>query len=746
MGVITSKLIVMLIDELSAPARGLGRVVNNLQAQAKANAMQMNEMRGKMVDAAGAAWALAQGIAKPVQQAIAFESAMADVGKVSGFSREGLNAFGLDLRRLATSEIPMAVTELAALAESAAASGIQDSELLDFTRMTAKAALAWGVSGGQAGEDLAKIKTALRLTVDETMLYADAINMLADTSASSAPDLTDYTRRVAAQGEFFGYTKEQTLAFGSAMISAGAESEVAATSFRNMGRALTKGASATKSQRTAFRALGLDSTKVAKRMQEDAVGTTLDVIKRLGNLPAETRASVMGDLFGDEARALAPLLSNLGLLETTLASVSDESKYAGSVSAEFAQRAATTEFNMQRLKNQIDGVALAIGNALLPAVNGVAAAIGPMLIAMADWAAAHPQIVQAIVAVVGGLVALRVAAIATRWAFLFMKGGIIDGMLAVAKSAATMLGLINPMNQVKGAAFALRAALLFSGVGAVVAAIAAAGLWIYNNWNGLGAFFAGFGTGVTAALAPIMPAIQPIIDGGSKILEWVTGLLGPVDASAEDWRGWGEAAGTGVGNAVMAIATKGAEIIAWFKALPGEIMAGLSGMYDVGLKIVQQMWDGAVAKFDEMLVWFASWPSKILEKIGKIDFGSMFMGPSGPISSPIQGHGGNIIYPIGQAPGVAGARAAGGSIAGGQTYLVGEYGPELVTPNRSGFVHTAAKTAGMMGGAAPSISFGDIIVQGGSNPQATAEAVLAMIEQRVKEAISGIYADIEYAG
>ncbi len=759
MAVITSKLIVALVDQISAPARGVAQVVKNLQAQSRANAMQMNEMRGQMVDAAAAAYALGRALADPIGKAVAFESVMADVAKVSDFSDSGLAQFGEDLRRLSTSEIPMAVTELAALAENAASAGIADSELLEFTRMTAKAALAWGVSGGQAGEDLAKIREALRLTTEETMLYADAINHLSDRTASTAPDLTQFTRNVAAQGEFYGYSKEETLAFGAALISAGAEVEVASTSFRNMGRALTKGTSATAAQRRAFRSLGLDAAKVAAGMQEDAVGTTMEVINRLGQLPAEMRAATMSDLFGDEARALAPLLSNLDALERTLGHVADETEYAGSVSAEFAKRAQTTEFNLQRLKNQVDGVALAIGNALLPAINGVAAAVGPVLIAMADWAAANPQIVQAIVALVGGLVALRVAAIATRWAFLFMKGGILDAALILGRGAAGFLALINPLNLVKNAVVALRVALMMSGIGLVLAGIAAAGTWIYNNWEGLVSFFQGFGTGLVSALEPVMPAIQPIIDGGAAILDWITGLLGPVDASAEDWRGWGEAAGSAVGNAVMAVVTKGAEIIAWFTALPGEIAGAVAGMYDAGVQIIQGIWDGLVAKFEELLAWFASWPKMILDAIGKIDISSLIIANLPPWLTQLFGGGGapsgsaaqfDPRYPDLPVPlAVDGAQAAGGSIVGGKTYLVGEEGPELITPGGSGWVHTAKETAGMLGGRQLSgltLQLGGVSISGVSDPEQAYQMIKERLAADLRDALSGIYADIEYAG
>lgn len=48
--------------------------------------------------------------------------------------------------------------------------------------------------------------------------------------------------------------------------------------------------------------------------------------------------------------------------------------------------------------------------------------------------------------------------------------------------------------------------------------------------------------------------------------------------------------------------------------------------------------------------------------------------------------------------GFGGGHASGGWMEAGTTYLVGELGPELVTPSRSGYVHTASETASMLGG------------------------------------------------
>jgi hypothetical protein len=62
----------------------------------------------------------------------------------------------------------------------------------------------------------------------------------------------------------------------------------------------------------------------------------------------------------------------------------------------------------------------------------------------------------------------------------------------------------------------------------------------------------------------------------------------------------------------------------------------------------------------------------------------------------------------GPAPGptVAGARAGGGPVTQGKTYLVGEDGQELFTPSRDGFIHNARDTMRMLSGSLPQMAAG----------------------------------------
>ena len=83
------------------------------------------------------------------------------------------------------------------------------------------------------------------------------------------------------------------------------------------------------------------------------------------------------------------------------------------------------------------------------------------------------------------------------------------------------------------------------------------------------------------------------------------------------------------------------------------------------------------------------------------------------------------------------ARASGGSVSAGKPYLVGERGPELITPSRSGYVHPA----GSMGG--PSITIGPFSFNNTSAADAAAitAQVRAVLQREVREVFRGVYAD-----
>lgn len=365
MGTLQSQLKLSLLDQVSGPIRRISGVLSNFQRQ---TIMPLGGTIGKLAALGAGYIGVTQGVQGTVGAAIGFESAFADVKKVVNGTSQQLESFRQDILGL-SKEMPITASGFAEIYAAAGQSGIANEELKTFAKTVAQVSTAWDVPVKETGQALAEIKTQLHLGVAQVGLFADALNHLSNNSAANAPKLLEFTNRVASQGEMFGFTAEQSLAFGGAMIAAGAESEVAATSFRNMGNALTAAGTASKSKRDAFKRIGLDANKTAKSMQKNALQTTLDVIDRIQQLPEWERISIARGLFGDEARALMPLINNSGELRRQLGLVSNEANYAGSAVNEYGVRAKTTANQLQLVKNNLAALGIQIGDRMLPGIN-----------------------------------------------------------------------------------------------------------------------------------------------------------------------------------------------------------------------------------------------------------------------------------------------------------------------------------------------------------------------------------------
>lgn len=374
MAVLKSSLILSLIDQVSAPARRINGVMAGLN---KGLLGPINGGGGLLALGAGYV-GLTQGVGATAGAAIEFEEAFANVRKVLDGSDEQLENIRRSIIGM-SKELPIAAGGIAEIYAAAGQANIPIQEISKFSEMVAKVSTAWEVPVAETGQALAEIKNQLNLGVDEVGLFADSLNHLSNNTAANAPRLLEYTKRVAATGEMFGFSAQETLAFGGAMIAAGAESEVAATSFRNMGRALTKGTEATKMQRTAYKRLGLDAVKTAKNMQKDALGTTLDVIEKIQELPEWERISMASALFGDEARALMPAINNSTELRRQLGLVGDQANYAGSAFREYTIRASTVGNVLTILRNKFADLFRGLGDRMLPSIKEAALGIGFVL-------------------------------------------------------------------------------------------------------------------------------------------------------------------------------------------------------------------------------------------------------------------------------------------------------------------------------------------------------------------------------
>ena len=144
--------------------------------------------RGKLFRSVGMMAAVLTG---PIVAAMNFESAMADVKKVVDFETpQQFKEMGEDILSL-TRRIPMTAKGLADIVAASGQAGIARNELLAFAESAAKMGVAFDITAEQAGQMMAQWRTAFKMSQKQVVELADQINYLGNTTAASAPKISD---------------------------------------------------------------------------------------------------------------------------------------------------------------------------------------------------------------------------------------------------------------------------------------------------------------------------------------------------------------------------------------------------------------------------------------------------------------------------------------------------------------------------------------------------------------------------
>ena len=584
--------------------------------QAMAFQQRLSAARDTALNVTMALGSMGVAFAGPIQQAMTFESTMADVRKVVDFdSPQQFKDMQQDILNLST-ELPMTAEGIAKIVAAGGQSGIAKDELLGFAESAAKMGVAFDITADQAGDMMAKWRTAFKMGQSDVVDLADKINYLSNNTAASAPIISDIVTRIGPLGDVGGIASGEIAALGASMAGVGIPSDVAATGIKNLMLGMVAGESATKSQAEAFAKLGFSTTDLAKKMQVDSKGAILDVMKALQALPKEEQASTLSNLFGNESiGAIAPLLSNLDNLQKNFDLVADKSNYAGSMQAEFDARCQTTENSLQLLKNQVSAIGISIGNEMLPYVKSAIDGLREAAQAVASFAQANPQLTSALVLGAGGFLALTTAIAGGAYAVLafvypfaqlrtYMSafnvaakaGSIAIKAMLVASTAwkGVMLAGRGVLMAVSAAQWVLNAAMTANPIGLLIvgiAALVAIGYVLYSNWDTISAKF----SQVWATLS----------SGFSSAVDYIkTGVNSFVSMVSSGFNSFVTFMGTLPGI----IASGFSSFVAFLANLPNQIAFGLG--YMVGFLSTIPARIGFMVAVASM--WLAQLPGKVM--------------------------------------------------------------------------------------------------------------------------------------
>lgn len=334
---------------------------------------------GALVAGIGAAAAATVGLGVvSVKAAISYESAFTGVLKTTDgltTSTGELNAEGEKLRQGfidLSKEIPITPEVLASIGEMGGQLGVQRENLLGFTETMAQMGVTTNLTTEGAATGFARLGNIMQTPQAEFSNMGSAVVALGNNFATTESDVLVFSTRIAAAGALAGVSEAQVFGISAAFSSVGVQAEAGGTAVTKVLNNITKelvtgGENVELFANTA----GLSAQEFARLWEEDA-GTAFQLFVEGLSGQGENAILTLDALELTDSRLQKAFLSLAGagdLLGQTM-DVSTQAFADNTALVKEAElRFGTTESKLALLKNQFGAIKIAIGTALLPAVN-----------------------------------------------------------------------------------------------------------------------------------------------------------------------------------------------------------------------------------------------------------------------------------------------------------------------------------------------------------------------------------------
>jgi TP901 family phage tail tape measure protein len=436
--VLTSKLILELIDRITGPSRAVAASLNKITALQHKNAAMVAATSQKLFVAAAAAYGLAKSLQAPVSAAANFETALLNIGQKADLSDESIASMGKRIRALAP-VVNQTALDVAKGIDTLIGFGLDPDRAETLIKPIGKAATAYQAQV----DDLAKAGFSaldnLKLKAED---FGKALDVMAQSGKEGAFELKDMAAQfpsLTASAQALGMTGVTAVGRLSAALQiarkGASDGSEAANNTMNLMQKIISPDTTKK-----FKELGVDIRKELKKTQA-AGGDVFEMIGRETWKALKGDLSKIGDLFQDAQvqKFLRPLIQNM----KEYRKIRDKALGAtGVVDNDFARRMMTNAAQTEAFKIQVNDLSMTIGNILLPSVNRLMAAISPVIKSFEQFAGAHPQLVTGITAVTAGALALRIAFLGLKLAFGWLAGGVLMALRVALLGVGTALGPI----------------------------------------------------------------------------------------------------------------------------------------------------------------------------------------------------------------------------------------------------------------------------------------------------------------
>lgn len=518
----------------------------------------------------------------PISTAVGFEAAMSGVGAVSRATSEEMTALTAKAKELGATTRYSAI-ESAQGMKYLAMAGFSTEQMMASLPAVMNMATAGAADLGRASDISSDILSAFGLQASDMGRVADTLTATFTRSNTTLEMLGETMKYVGPVARTAGMGLEETAAMAGLLGNVGIKASQAGTTLRAM---LQRLAAPTGAAATTLRSLGIEV--------QDLDGNVRAVPDILGELAAATddmgsgeRLAILKTLFDAEAAAgVAELIEKEGQQGITkfteiLKGASGEAKRVA------GQMDANASGGFKAMNSAIEGMKIAFGDLLLPAVRSITSLItaltrrlnlfieewpnlsrwvGYVIAGFAGLAFVFSGLMTALAGGIGALVVVRYGVQALGFSGLFSavsikslsvslftlaKRSIVFAVMGLKRLTLSLIGLaVKAVPVVIGGLKALTVALMTNPIGLIVGGIALAAGLIVANWEHIGPWFSGLWEGVKGVfnsgwelikklfsfspLGLVMKAWQPMLNWISSKMGWIGDLASGVKSLFSD--------------------------------------------------------------------------------------------------------------------------------------------------------------------------------------------------------------------
>ncbi|EAI1860178.1 TPA: phage tail tape measure protein [Campylobacter jejuni] len=529
---------------------GLQKELNTLKLNANLRAELKAQRKGLQDELFSLGNIISGGIVgKSIKVGIDFESAMADVKKVTdlseGHTLEGLKQDILDLSK----KLPMTAEEIANIVAEGGKLGLTSKEALEFGKTATAMGVAFEMSANEAGEAIGGLMANLQTDVKGIKDLGDSINYLADKGSSDAKNIVNIVSRIGGMGNLIGLQRENMAALAATLDEVKIPAEVAGTAISSMFTKLSTADTLGVKAEEAFSQLGLSGEFMKKALNRNSQEAINILLSRIKTLDKKSQIGVITNIFGNDSgtiRAMATLVNGYDRYQELLKMTNSEEK-KGSMDKELINKCETTASILKILGNNISALAIKFSDALLPVVKLVASGFS-FVIDIVDTLLSKFPVLSTIVATATTVfllakpavlayaiaknylkdctILLKSALIKTRIHLLaFRNSCILSNITLKAKTVTTTIYttslkalsfVLGGLNKVfKAVAIGIRVlsmAMMSNPIGLILGGIAIVAGLIIANWDKVKSWFKSFIEWLKPVWEPIYNVIKAVFD------------------------------------------------------------------------------------------------------------------------------------------------------------------------------------------------------------------------------------------